>query len=34
MFALSLVEMADISREVTKHTLNIKPLLKSIKQGM
>jgi hypothetical protein len=34
MFAWSLAEMAGVSRDVAEHTLNIKPGLKPIKQGM
>jgi hypothetical protein len=33
-FAWSLVDMLGVSREVTKHTLNIKPGSKPTKQGM
>jgi hypothetical protein len=34
MFAWSLTEMPGVSQEVAEHTLNIKPGLKPIKQGL
>jgi hypothetical protein len=34
MFAWSPAELLGVSREVAKHTLNIKPGSKPIKQGM
>jgi hypothetical protein len=34
MFVWSLAEMTGISQEVTEHTLNIKPGLRTVKQGM
>jgi hypothetical protein len=34
MYAWSLAEMLGVSREVTEHTLNIKPSSKPIKQGL
>jgi hypothetical protein len=34
MFAWSPIEMSGVSREVIEHTLNIKPILRLIKQGM
>jgi hypothetical protein len=34
MYAWSLAEMPGVSREVTEHTLNIKPSSKPIKQGL
>jgi hypothetical protein len=34
MYVWSLAEMLGVSREVTEHTLNIKPSSKPIKQGL
>jgi hypothetical protein len=34
MFAWSLIEMPGVPREVTEHTLNIKPSSRPTKQGM
>jgi hypothetical protein len=34
MFTWSLTEMPGVSQEVAEHTLNIKPGLKPIKQGL